>query len=251
DGNSKMDQNDLWGFVSKNDAVTTFFHGAGGHFVTKDENDLPVFTFGSDRDYSVTEQILNMALDDQNFFNQHTYGTDVITDQMYTQMFMEGHGLFFWLRLDDIEFMRSSETDFGVLPTPKYDEAQENYYSTVSIHTTGLLSVPVTTSDPARTGMILEALSAESKNTVQPAYYDVCMTSKFTRDTESGEMLNIIMAHRTYDLGCVFSFGDFANQYQEMAMKKNRDIASLVAKNESKVQSAIDKVVAKFQDIGN
>ena len=190
-----------------------------------------------------------MTTDYNIYFNQHYYGTSVVSDQAYTKMFENGQGLFFLLRLDDIEFMRASETDFGVLPIPKYSEDQDTYYSTVSQHTCGLMSIPVTISDPSRDGIILEALAAESKNLVQPAYYEVNLQGKYTRDNESGEMLEIILANRVYDLGCIYSFGDFANQYQNMTLTKNPDIASLTAKYESKVTAAIDKIVEQYREI--
>ena len=36
---------------------------------------------------------------------------------------------------------------------------------------------------------------------VTPAYYDVALSGKFTRDEESAEMLEIIRRHRVYDFG--------------------------------------------------
>ncbi|HHX54217.1 MAG TPA: hypothetical protein GX704_04835 [Clostridiales bacterium] len=249
DGDGEMGIHDQYGFLSKNDAMTFFFHGTGGRFITKDENDLPVFSFPTEKNFTVTGDIIEMTTDYNVYFNQHYYGTSVVSDQAYTKMFENGQGLFFLLRLDEIEHMRASETDFGVLPIPKYSEEQDTYYSTVSQHTCGLMSIPVTISDPSRDGIILEALAAESKNLVQPAYYEVNLQGKYIRDNESGEMLEIILANRVYDLGCIYSFGDFANQYQEMTLKKNPDIASLTAKYESKAIAAIDKVVAQYQEL--
>ncbi|MBQ7721241.1 MAG: hypothetical protein IJT56_11710 [Clostridia bacterium] len=250
DGDGKMGLDDIYGFLSKNDAMTFFFHGSGGRFISKDSEDIPYFSFPGEKNFTVTQKLFDMFSDENNFFNQHVWDTSVVTDAMYTQMFANGQGLFFLLRLDDIEFMRSSDTDFGVLPITKYDETQSDYYSTVSQHTSGLMSIPITVSDMERDGIILEALAAESKNLVQPAYYEINMTTKYTRDTESGEMLELIMANRVYDLGCIYSFGDFANQYQNMGSGKKNDIASMTAKSESKVAKAIDKVVAKYADLG-
>ena len=250
DGDGKMGLDDIYGFLSKDDAMTFFFHGSGGRFISKDADDIPYFSFPDEKNYTVTQKLFEMFSDTDNYFNQHVWGTGNVTDAMYTQMFANGQGLFFLLRLDDIEFMRSSDTDFGVLPITKYDETQSDYYSTVSQHTTGLMSIPITVSDMERDGLILEALAAESKNLVQPAYYEINMTTKYTRDTESGEMLELIMANRVYDLGCIYSFGDFANQYQNMGSGKKNDIASMTAKSESKVAKAIDKVVAKYADLG-
>ena len=150
------------------------------------------------------------------------------------------------MRLDEVTNMRASDTDFGILPTPKFDEAQEQYWNTVSHHTTGLMSVPVT-SDAERTSVILEALAAESKYTVQPAYYDVSLKGKSTRDEESGEMLEIIIAGRVFDLGSIYAFGGFEGQYMGIAQNPSSDIVSIYTKLEKSTNKAIDNFVAKFQ----
>jgi hypothetical protein len=40
---------------------------------------------------------------------------------------------------------------------------------------------------------------------VTPAYYDVALSGKFTRDEESAEMLEIIRRHRVYDFGMTYT----------------------------------------------
>ena len=51
--------------------------------------------------------------------------------------------------------------------------------------------MPTNASDPERTEIILEALSAESRYTVQPAYYDISLKGKYIRDEECADMLDI------------------------------------------------------------
>jgi len=243
DGNSAMDKNDLYGFLGKNDVMSAFFHGSGGRYVDKDSDDIPYLSFMSDRNVSVTQKLAEMVGDAGNFFNHQTAGME---DSDFTKMFEEGHGLFFWMRLDEVTNMRASDTDFGILPTPKFDEAQTQYWNTVSHHTTGLMSVPVT-SDAERTSVILEALAAESKYTVQPAYYDVSLKGKSTRDEESGEMLEIIIAGRVFDLGSIYAFGGFEGQYMGIAQNSSSDIVSIYTRLEKSTTKAIDNFVAKFQ----
>ena len=84
------------------------------------------------------------------------------------------------MRLDDVTNMRAGEADFGIIPTPKYEESQDAYYSMVSQHTTGLLSVPITlTGDKlSEVGMVLEALAAESHYTLIPEYIETSLKIK-------------------------------------------------------------------------
>ncbi len=247
-GDQKMDENDIWAFLGKNDVLMSFFEGAGGRFCTKDDEDLPVLSFESEKNYAIVEKIFEIIFDEDNFINQHA--TPALNeDSVFEQLFPNGHGLFYWMRLDLVTQMRSTETDFGILPIPKYDEAQENYESYVSIHTGGLLSVPTTAAtDPAnleRIGLILEALAAESKYTVMPAYYETALKTKGARDDESEAMLDLIFANRTFDIGDIFGFGGMAGAFQNLAKSGQTEIASFYAKQEKSAQKALDKFVDK------
>lgn len=243
-GDGKMGMDDTWGFIAGRDVPTAFFNGAGSRFASKDENDLPVFTFESDYNYAVTELIIELMNDDTCFYNHHTgTGSAGITDDNeYQDMFENGHGLFFWTRLDAVSSMRASDTDFGILPTPKYQETQDEYYSLVSIHTNGLMSVPVSASDLERTSVILEAMAFYSSSTVQPAYYETALKGKYIRDEESSAMLDIIIGNRVFDIGIFFQFGGFATTYETIDSYTS-GAASLYASKEAKIQTDIEKIV--------
>ena len=47
-------------------------------------------------------------------------------------------------------------------------------------------------------------MTAESKYTLIPAYYDIALKTKFARNDESGKMLDLIFANRMYDIGHIF-----------------------------------------------
>ncbi len=247
-GDGQIDvENDIYAFLGKHDVTGSFFLGGGGTFVSKDENDVPYLSFSSERNYNVAEKIFEIIYDSDNYYNQHTM-QKTIDDNAFEQYFVNGHGIFFWMRLDNVTSMRASETEFGILPIPKYDEAQKRYYSMVSIHTAGLITVPKTATDPSRTGFILEALSAESKYTLIPAYIEVALKGKYVRDNESEGMLDLIFDTRTYDLGDVFAFGNLAGDWAGIAASGNKDVASFYAKHEKLAQKAMDKFVEKISE---
>ena len=87
--------------------------------------------------------------------------------------------------------MRESDTEFGILPLPKYDESQTGYYTT-SRDGRSMFVIPVDVKDADFAGLITEALAVASNKYVVPAYYDVTLKTKTARDDESSEMLDII-----------------------------------------------------------
>lgn len=148
--------------------------------------------------------------------------------------------------LRNLELLRAMEVDFGVLPYPKLDEAQKNYITHVGA-SSSIMCISGTNDDNERTGFILEAMSIASHDLVTPAYYDIALKTKFARDDDSSEMLDIILESRIYDLSYyagqslvhlvspIITRGDsnFASVYERQG---ERTFASL--------QRVIDKIIA-------
>lgn len=248
-GDGQMDGDDLWGFLGGTDVAPCFYIGSGGTVVSRDKDGGLYDSMGSDKNFAIVEKVQEIMTDEANFYNHHL-GTQALKstdDNQYRDLFSDGHGLFFWSRLDEVTTLRGMETDFGILPTPKFDEAQENYISFVSQHIMGLMSIPNTASDLARTGTILEALAAESYYTLTPAYYDVALKSKASRDDESAEMLDLIFANRIYDLGEYFNFGGIFDAINTVCQNESKGIASEYEKKATAFTKALDKWVEEIE----
>jgi len=98
----------------------------------------------------------------------------------------------------------------------------------------------VTVTDPDRSALIVEAMAAESVETVRPAFYDVCLTGKYVRDDESSDMIEIILDNKVYDLGYIFNIGSFRSTLQNLEKAYSSDVASAITSIESKMQQALD-----------
>jgi hypothetical protein len=138
------------------------------------------------------------------------------------------------------------ETDFGIIPQPKYDEAQAEYITFVNPAGSGL-TIPVTVGDIERCGVVLEAMASESYRHLTPAYYNTALQQKYTRDNESAEMLDLLLQNRVYDLAMIYRWGSINTAYRNLADKNQTDLSSMIAKYESKVLSGIDKFLSAFE----
>lgn len=141
---------------------------------------------------------------------------------------------------------RVYDVEFGILPFPKYDEAQEEY---LSLSWNGFIMIP-RTADPELAGAVSEALAAESYRLTVPAYYDVLLTSKVARDVESTEMIDIIYSGAVYDFA--LNFGDwnaitFAVD-NILNTKKSPDYVSFMEKNEGSFHKQMQKVYDKIRE---
>ena len=105
--------------------------------------------------------------------------------------------------------IHDSDVEFGVLPMPKASEAQKKYHAGSQDAMTSI-EVPTTSFGEDRLeciGALLEAMSAESHRAVLPAYYDVILKHKNTRDEESIEMIELIYEGRLYNFAQIHSQG--------------------------------------------
>ena len=120
--------------------------------------------------------------------------------ESYSEMFADNQLLFFFGTTGDAAWLRTEETNFGILPVPKGSTAQEEYVS--YIESWGAYHVVVAKTTTARdvTDVILEAMGALSMKYLKPAMYDNILKSRATHDTESQEMIDIILAGKKYDL---------------------------------------------------
>ncbi|MCL2814961.1 MAG: extracellular solute-binding protein [Oscillospiraceae bacterium] len=245
---------DRFSMIIFNDTLQAMLVAGGGLFADKKEDDVPYMCFASERNLAVLDKAMNLMYKDTNpgVFNVQSVDAgsgNVIWMNAYYDTFMENRALFMWIRMRVVEAFRGMDSNFGILPMPKYDEAQAGYCSLVNPYTGVMLGVPKTAGDPERTGIILEALSAESKYTLQPAYYDIVLNRKFARDEESSEMLDIIFNSRVYDIGGVYSFGGVFSDFNTIASKEDRNIISFYEKKIGSMDKAIEKVVAQFESM--
>ena len=245
---------DRFSFMVFNDTLQALLVAGGGVFADKKEDDIPYMSFAEPKSLNILEKAMDLMYKDTNLgvFNvQSISNTDNTWNRIYYDTFMEDRVLFMWIRMRVVEVFRGMESNFGILPMPKFEESQPEYRSLVNPYTGVLMGVPKTAGDLERTSVILEALSAESTYTLQPAYYDIVLSRKFTRDEESADMLDIIFSTQVYDIGGVYSFGSVFSDFTTLAGKEDRNIASYYEKKIGSMEKAIDKVVEKFNEMDN
>ena len=168
----------------------------------------------------------------------------------FIQIFNEGRSLFIDMNMHDVITLRGMDADFGIIPWPKYDENAE--YCTNVDGGTNMCVVPLTASDPDRTSIIMEALAAIGYEKVIPAYFEVALQGKASRDNESAEMLNIIKTARIYDLGYfnAAATGVYSNHFVNFIEDKSlgRNFASWYEARLKGITRTLDIVVDAYLD---
>jgi hypothetical protein len=239
DGNGKMDQNDVFGLLYQRDTLHDLLIAAGESAAKKDEQGLPYVSLNSDSAITKLQHMFEILYDTDTCFNVMTLQGDFNVGM--NTMFQNNQGLYMWIRMVNIVPLRTMEADFGIAVSPKFDESQTEYYSTVNPYTGIFLCVPVTNTDLDNTGMFLEAMAYEGYMNVRSAYYDTLLNGIIARDNESSQMLDILFANRRYDLGLILDMGDLRS-FIYMVMTYDDNIVSYVEKRLKMANKEIDRL---------
>ncbi len=249
-GDGVLDDNDRYGLLYQRDTMSSFYNGMGGIIAAKDEDDLPVMFIQTEDSMAILDRLYDYLYNTEvcfhvmKFFDPKPEG---FTNGM-TRMFQANSALFMWIRMADVENLRTMTVDFGILPIPKLDDKQDRYYHSVNPYVGATVVIPKCSPDLERTGIFIEAISAESKYVLQPTYYEIMLTTKLTRDNESSDMLDLIFGSRIYDNGEIYDFGGIGSDLIYMTMKYDRNMASTYAKKENQINKAIEKVISQFTE---
>jgi len=241
-GDGVMDTNDRYGLICFCDMMGLAFIGCGVEMAAKDENDVPAVTIYSEKSVSVVDKLAALMYDENLSWSWSKAG---LTEDTAFSMYQQDQSLFYYGELHAVATMRSMDSPFGVLPMPKYDETQANYYHCVNPNVASVYFIPITNIEYAMTGHIMDTLGAESKNELTPAYYDVTLIGKVSRDAESAASLDIIISTIRYDIGYLSGIG-ISNMLNTMANAFNTDLASQYQKQSKVFDKLLGRIVDTF-----
>jgi hypothetical protein len=252
-GNSKIDYEDQYGLLSQ--AYDNFYgmvYGAGNRISTKDSNDLPVIEMYTDRLAATVDKLIGFICDtDIALFMQDIKGTDR-PDIFMATMFEQGQSLFYnaLLVCAKMTYQNTQDLDFGIIPQPKFDEEQENYLTTTQYTYSSGCAVPLNAGNIDMTGLLLEALSAESMYITMPAFNDITIKTKYTPDEKTPVMLDMIFDNIIYDVASVFDWGGLRTIIDNtLPQKKENQLSSLYEKAAAKAETQMAKTMETY--LGN
>lgn len=106
--------------------------------------------------------------------------------------------------------------------------------------------MPVTVKDSECVSAVLEGLAILGHQDIIPTYYDTVLKSKYARDEESAEMLDLIRENIIVDFGAQI-YGHTENKLNSIGyfLAEGTDsFASFYAANESVFLDYLDEVIA-------
>ncbi len=222
-------------------AVSAYFYGIDQPYASIQNNAISM-------DVNSEKTVDALAIMRDNFFNYNQiWGETVNTSGKVTaDAFVTGNYVFTPCMIRyGLQEIRQSEFEWGILPYPKWDEAQENYYSAIDAGTS-ILTVPTTAQNTEMIGAVVEALSAESWKGVMPTFYDTVMDSKIANDEGTIQMLDTIFNSRVIDFAYLYDGWDGWVFKMQKLLIGTEDLSSFYAKQEKAVSKHYQKVLDIF-----
>ncbi|NLB16176.1 MAG: hypothetical protein GX827_05125 [Clostridiales bacterium] len=247
--NQQKDEEDYYGFATGwASDMTAYLWAFDNPVCRKDSSGEIQVVLHTDKINSIVEKLNKLMWE-----NPGTYYTQKNTDTVHSEkggrdLFRLGRTLFGNGYIDySIEFFREIDDDYGIIPYPKWDEAQAEYRSLVNGNHP-ILGVPMTTQDPERTGIIIEALNSESYRSLIPVYIETALKVKYARDNESVQVLDMLIANRFFDFGYVYDGWKGGSFWiQNLIAAKQTEFESFYAKNETMILKHYSDVLEVFR----
>jgi hypothetical protein len=252
-GDGTITYEDRLGFISMNHSISSMLGAANEPVFVKDGEESIKLNITGEKFNAVYDKIMSVFNDgDRTLAVDNTAKWKLPAARMVgdtvQEIFMNNRALFVAEVMDCITRYKAMDTDFGVLPFPKYEETQDVYISSV-ISDALVLSIPISCRNTEMVGLIVEAMAEKSHTTLLPAYYETTLQRKRARDEESLAMLDIIFGNRIYQLGMIYNWGGITSSVCNELNKNSNGLASLYEKNEQKVNAAIEKTLEAYKAI--
>ncbi len=254
-GNGVQDPTgDVYGFISTDSTnIDAYWSSCQIPIIGKNADNEYEMVFDTERIVEVADKLIHLFhKTDSGMYSFHL-DTDWANIR---QVFADGYAAMATFRLLELEneSMRNMADGFGVVPIPKFDEAQKEYKTLLHDQFT-IISIPTTVSGE-RMDIIsatLEALSSTGYRIVKPVYYEDTLRTKIANDPQTAEMMDLIVEGIYIDAGIIYvaSLNYF---HQELRAVVRDGQNNAISKFKSKVkiaQKAIGKINTSLGKLAN
>jgi hypothetical protein len=251
DGDGRFTGADRFGITSHAQVMLAFTIGMefnpvileGGYPVLNPPSER--FLAGADKVRNLLDRPAGLYIGQEQFAGMANMPSGMA---MPVQAFAAGKALFFPEVLATFWGLRDMDDDYGMIPIPKFDEAQERHYSWMGIAAPSVM-IPRSNINPERTGVILDAMSAVSSTVLMDGFYEVTVLRKASRDEESVEMLELMRANRVFDIAAVYNWGNLFNGYRDNIYNLQGDsLMTVFERLEGPARNAIEETMRVFRE---
>ena len=160
-------------------------------------------------------------------------------------VFAKGNALFGLFCIGEASgFKDTMEDEYGMLPMPKYNTDQIDYYGGVQ-DSHDAVSVIAHSDDAKHYEMIsavLEKMNSVSYQIVRPYFIETLVKYRYAQDLESGQVIDIILKGTRWDFSDIYavSTGEIRNNLWRVPLQKGDEMATKVAGQKDTVNALLE-----------
>ena len=235
-GNTKKDIDDQFGFTITDFHNDAFYTGSDLKLVEHDAEKILIVSpdFFGEKSVSVIEKL-----------GPWETSNDVYVGGDYETPFTEGRSVFTINRAHYAsKALRDSELSYGIVPVPKYDEAQADY-RTVMGNPVTLYSISVSTPYKDICAAVLECMASNGYRLTTPAIFENNMKAKYSTDNINAQMYDIVRESVSFELGRFMNkyLSNITDIFFAALVKNDANWGSTAAKYSKPLAKQMDKVV--------
>lgn len=245
-GDGTLDVDDQVGFVSEWGSGYYYVSAAGIRAYENNGTDV-VFGMNNENAQQMVTKISQLLTNKQvsKIVADH-YG-DNYSAAGVLSYFGDNKIAFYSHNIYDALELRDMEAEFGMLPLPKLNEAQTDYYSISNRYFSSYALIPLASPDAEISGIILNALSFYGNKLLREAVYDRSFRSlKLLRDEDSVEMFELIINTQIQDMGLFYTSKAYS-LISGIAKSNPGSFVSTVNKNINTIQGEISSMLAIYK----
>ncbi|MCL2096817.1 MAG: hypothetical protein FWH10_07945 [Oscillospiraceae bacterium] len=235
----------IYGLTAHNFSANALLAASGARYIAS-ENGRPALAVRESRFFDALQKIGEILDPNGGLYLYANDYSDYIFH--YENIFRNGRALMAICELKAANVFRAMESNFGIVPMPKYDENQEDY-QTLLINQTPVLIMPHTNSDIEFTGAVLDALAYVSNRDVVPVLFDVAVSQKQLRNEESIEMLELIKNRGSFEIGMAYGWTNTLVEAVATSLGEAQpmDVASQIDRHFDRMQQNIERTLERFE----
>ena len=167
-----------------------------------------------------------------------------------SEVFSNGRAAIMCNFLYATEHIRDMNDDYGIIPIPKYDKAQENYIAQLSAATM-VYFVPKIQKNLELTSKFIECQAYFGRTYVTPVYYESTLKAKYADDPKMMDMLDMIRENASIGFAFVYSSSLSSSPYNLFKFTEaiKSDLASYFTVNKRVYLESVEKLVNSYKNL--
>ena len=148
------------------------------------------------------------------------------------------------------EYIRDMEDDYGIIPIPKYDMNQESYITQIGTSTSTFF-IMQTAQDLDLISKFIECQAYFGYTEVSPIYYESALKTRYAKDPNMSQMLDIIRENATISFLFVYysSLSEAPRALFRFNTTPKADLGSYITTTKRVFISSVEKLLQTYESL--